>query len=69
MSERRCRVCGCTEGSACVDEWGDACSWSLTDPSICTFCEEGVPCTQGGSGQERSSFGTAGSAGFVRRSG
>lgn len=67
MAEGGCRMCGCTEESACVDGWGDACSWSEVDPSICTFCEDGVPCDQGGSGESRSSFAGSGSVGFVRR--
>ena len=67
MSEAVCRMCGCTEERACVDVWGDACSWSLADPSICTFCEEGVPCAQGGSVEGSSSFLGVGSVGFFRR--
>lgn len=48
MSEGACRSCGCTEERACVDVWGDACSWSERDRSICSFCDEGVPCDSGG---------------------
>lgn len=66
MSEAACRMCGCTEESACVDEWGDACTWSAADPSICTFCEEGVPCVKGGSAEGMPSFAGVGSVGFVR---
>lgn len=69
MSEGSCRVCGCTEERACVDAWGDACSWSDTDPSICTFCEEGVACEKGGSAEGRASFAGSGSLGFLRRGG
>ena len=69
MSTGSCRICGCTEESACVDRWGDACSWSARDPSICTFCEEGVPCDSGGDADATSSFAGAGSVGFVRRGG
>ena len=69
MSEAACRMCGCTEYSACVDQWGDACSWSVVDPSICTFCEEGVPRGSGGGEKGVSSFAGAGSVGFVRRGG
>ena len=67
MAEGACRMCGCTEESACVDAWGDACSWSVVDPTICTFCEEGIPCESGGGGEGMSSFAGSGSLGFVRR--
>ena len=69
MSEGMCRMCGCTGESACVDRLGDACGWSETDPTICTFCEEGVVCDRGGGEAGMSSFGTAGASGFVRRLG
>ena len=66
MSEGMCRMCGCTQESACVDFFGDACGWSEKDPTVCTFCEEGVVCDPGGREEGMSSFGSAGSVGFVR---
>ena len=66
MSGGICRICGCTEELPCVDEWGEPCSWSVADPSICTFCDEGVPYQTGGDREEFSSFAGSGSVGFVR---
>ena len=34
---RRCRFCGCTDGHACVGEFGN-CQWVLDD--VCSFCVE-----------------------------
>lgn len=66
MTVRRCRMCGCTEDWACVDVWGDACAWSAHDPTICSFCDEGVPCAQGGPPPTRAAFAGAGAQGVVR---
>ncbi len=33
---RKCRVCGCDDEHACVDEHGDACSWVEDD--LCSSC-------------------------------
>ena len=66
MSARSCRMCGCTEDRACADFWGDACSWSATDRTICSFCDEGVPCDPGGPLPARAAFAGAGATGFVR---
>jgi len=39
-----CRICGCDDDNACVDQDGNACSWTLIDlayPSgICSACAE-----------------------------
>lgn len=35
-SEQVCRVCGCTKYNACVNEYGDACSW--VEPDLCSAC-------------------------------
>jgi hypothetical protein len=37
-----CKVCGCDEGNACVDEFGEACHWA--EPELCSACagEKGV---------------------------
>ena len=66
MHERRCRKCGCTEDRACVDGWGDACAWSASDPTICSFCDENVPCDPGGPPPVRAAFAGAGAQGVVR---
>ncbi|MCC6490693.1 MAG: ParB/RepB/Spo0J family partition protein [Candidatus Hydrogenedentes bacterium] len=36
-----CRVCGCTEGNACLDEYGDACAWADKTRTLCTHCADG----------------------------
>ncbi len=41
--QRICRVCGCTEHNACVDEVGQACAWG--GPDLCTAC---APFVEGG---------------------
>lgn len=33
---RHCRVCGCTEQTACTDGMGDPCAWLKQD--LCTAC-------------------------------
>jgi hypothetical protein len=33
---RRCRFCGCTETTPCVNEWGETCSWVAQD--LCSAC-------------------------------
>ena len=66
MSERRCRECGCTEDRACVDYWGDACTWSQRDPTICSYCDENVPCDPGGPLPVPAAFAGAGATGFMR---
>ena len=66
MSERRCRKCGCTEDWACVDFWGDACAWSASDPTLCSYCDENVPCDPGGPPPGRAAFAGAGAQGVVR---
>lgn len=38
---RRCRVCGCTDITACVDEDGSPCAW--VDDDLCTLCDERLP--------------------------
>ena len=66
MSAGMCRMCGCTEESACVDVFGDACGWSDKDPTVCTFCEDGVACDRGGDNVGEAFFGSSGAVGFVR---
>ena len=65
MTIRRCRECGCTEDRACVDFWGDACAWSERDPTICSYCDENVPCDPGGPPPVRAAFAGAGALSFV----
>lgn len=36
---RTCRVCGCTDDTACIDDAGNACSWVQDD--LCSSCQEG----------------------------
>jgi hypothetical protein len=36
MSGRECRVCGCSELDACVDEAGGTCYWIEQD--LCSAC-------------------------------
>jgi hypothetical protein len=38
LKESICRVCGCTERHACVDENGIACTWVEVD--LCSACIE-----------------------------
>jgi len=33
-----CRVCGCTESTPCISPYGEACSWSPSDGTLCSFC-------------------------------
>lgn len=35
-----CRVCGCTEYSACEDDDLGPCSWA--EPGLCSHCKEGI---------------------------
>lgn len=37
-SRRCCRMCGCTDERACVDEDGIPCAWA--EPDLCTSCVE-----------------------------
>ena len=30
-----CRVCGCTELDACLNEWGDPCAWDNDEETLC----------------------------------
>ena len=39
--ERRCRACGCTETTACVDDFDVACHWVSEAGDLCSMC--GVP--------------------------
>lgn len=39
-AERSCRVCGCTDANACVDDLGNACSW--VDLDLCSTCSSKV---------------------------
>ena len=32
----KCRCCGCTDEKPC----GGGCEWSMTDPFLCTICED-----------------------------
>ena len=36
---RTCRVCGCGDHNACVDEAGRACYWA--EPDLCSACSKG----------------------------
>jgi hypothetical protein len=36
LSEAKCRVCGCTETTPCIDKDGDACWWIEDD--LCSAC-------------------------------
>ena len=65
-AKRSCRKCGCTEDRACVDFWGDACAWSASDPTLCSYCDENVPCDPGGPPPMRAAFAGAGAQGVVR---
>ena len=38
--ERQCRICGCTDISACVDPAGEPCCWN--DDDLCSVCAEGL---------------------------
>lgn len=43
MTEGVCRVCGCTEGDACIEEQsGEHCSWANEARTLCTFCDDPV---------------------------
>ena len=33
---RVCKVCGCDEGNACVNDFGDGCYWAA--PDLCSAC-------------------------------
>jgi len=33
---RKCRVCGCTDDNACINEYGEPCHWVETD--LCSNC-------------------------------
>lgn len=37
-----CKICGCTEQHACVDERGERenCSWA--SPGLCSFCADSI---------------------------
>jgi hypothetical protein len=35
---RRCRVCGCTDVTPCIDALGQPCAW--VGPDLCSACEE-----------------------------
>ena len=38
-----CRICGCRENSACVDEAsGERCSWADATRTLCSFCDDPV---------------------------
>lgn len=46
ITERHCRMCGCTEDRACLTIGGEGCRWSISDLSICSVCageEEAQP--------------------------
>jgi len=34
-----CRACGCTDGNACMDDYGIPCSWANDKHTLCTVCE------------------------------
>lgn len=34
--QRTCRVCGCTQTDACIDDCGHGCAWA--GPNLCTAC-------------------------------
>lgn len=38
MKERRCRICGCDDLSACLDSAGRHCCWIEDD--LCSVCQE-----------------------------
>jgi hypothetical protein len=42
LKERACRVCGCTEHRACVDDMGKACAW--VEPDLCSACPPLATC-------------------------
>jgi hypothetical protein len=35
-----CRVCGCSQFDACVNEEGWTCGWADPTHTLCTFCAE-----------------------------
>jgi hypothetical protein len=41
---RRCRVCGCTEDKACINEAGQPCHWIAAD--LCSACEGCANCPE-----------------------
>lgn len=55
IAPRLCRICACSEPDPCIDEDGNACSWS--DEDLCSDCDpghfvgyadpidDGAPCT------------------------
>lgn len=42
--EPSCRLCGCTEHNACVDDERGACSWAA--PDICSHCADSIALLQ-----------------------
>ena len=38
--DRQCRICGCTDISACVDPNGEPCCWN--DDDLCSVCANGL---------------------------
>lgn len=41
MIIRECRVCGCTDITACVHDDGSPCAW--VDEDLCTVCDDKSP--------------------------
>lgn len=48
--ERACRVCGCTQNAACIDDKGQACWWE--EPDLCSHCVQFVDATAAMSSRE-----------------
>jgi hypothetical protein len=38
---RECRVCGCSDGTPCIDALGAACAWVA--PDLCSACVGASP--------------------------
>lgn len=45
-SIRTCRVCGCTDAQACIDDAIGPCWW--VDEDLCSHCEMGLDCDHAG---------------------
>lgn len=45
MTEATCRMCGCSENDACVDDERGACSWA--EPGLCSHCDDTIKVVAG----------------------
>lgn len=46
IRDRRCKRCGCTEHTPCINHLGEACAWLTTD--LCSGCvtQEEIECVE-----------------------